>query len=223
MSSPTLKKIYVEAISLDKFILEADSLEDLHLKDCALELFELIGKGALKHFKIHDVSVIHLDIGETLENLEVVDVCNFTIIWPRFCHMISMSSNLRLLRLWDVVFDDDDEIVDMETIATCFPNLSRLPLSYDLKDGVLHYGLEGSYELHNVVVLEVGWAVINDLFSIWVEELVRRCPSLKKLVIHGTVSDTKTCEDCQILANFTSSIIRLMRQYMHVDVHFEFE
>uniref|UniRef100_A0A7C8Z2Y8 F-box domain-containing protein n=1 Tax=Opuntia streptacantha TaxID=393608 RepID=A0A7C8Z2Y8_OPUST len=223
LSSPTLKKVYVEAISLDKFILEADSLQDLHLKDCALELFELIGKGALKHFKIDDVSVIHLDIGETLENLEVIDVCNFTIIWSKFYHLISRSSNLRVLRLWDVVFDDEDEIVDLETIAICFPNLSRLSLSYDLKDGVVHYGLERSYQLRNVVVLEVGWAVVNDLFCLWVEELLRRCPSLKRLIIHGSVSDTKTCEDCKMLANFTSSIIRLMRQYMRIDVHFEFE
>jgi len=130
---------------------------------------------------------------------------------------------LRVLRLWDVVFDDEDEIVDLETIAICFPNLSRLSLSYDLKDGVVHYGLERSYQLRSVVVLEVGWAVINDLFCLWVEELLRRCPGLKRLIIHGSVSDTKTCEDCKMLANFTSSIIRLMRQYMHIDVHFEFE
>lgn len=79
LSSPTLKNIYVEAISLDKFILEADSIERLHLKDCALELFELIGKGTLKHFKIDDVSVIHIDIGETVDNLEIVDISSFTI------------------------------------------------------------------------------------------------------------------------------------------------
>ncbi|GMG98446.1 hypothetical protein Nepgr_000286 [Nepenthes gracilis] len=208
LSSSTLKSIYVEAISLDKFMLEADSLENLHLKDCALELFELIGKGALKHFKIDDVSVIHLDIGETVENLEVVDVSNFTIIWPKFYHMISRSLNLRSLRLWDVVFDDEDEIVDLETIAVCFPRLSCLSLNYDLRDGVLHYSLQGSYHLHNVVLLEVGWTVINDLFSQWVEALLQRCPNLKKLIVHGTVSDAKTHEDCQMLADFTSSIFK---------------
>lgn len=223
LSSLTLKCLYVEAVSLDKLILEADSLEDLHLKDCALELFELTGKGTLKHFKIDDVSIIHLDIGEILEDLEVVDVSNFTILWPRFYHMISRSSNLRVLRLWDVVFDDEDEIVELETIAICFPYLSRLSLSYDLRDGVTHYGLEGSYHLDNVVVLEVGWTVINDLFSQWVEELLQRCPSLKKLIIHGTVSDAKTHEECQKLANFTSSMVRLMRQYMNVDVQFKYE
>ncbi|KAE9593127.1 putative leucine-rich repeat domain, L domain-containing protein [Lupinus albus] len=110
----------------------------------ALEVFELIGKGTLKHFKIDDVSVIHLDIGETIENLEIVDISNFTIIWPKFYQMTSRSSNLNKLRLWDVMFDDEDEVVDLETIATCFPHLSHLSLSYDVRDGVLHYGLQGS-------------------------------------------------------------------------------
>ncbi|KAK6126378.1 hypothetical protein DH2020_039878 [Rehmannia glutinosa] len=43
LTSYSLKDIYVEAISLDKFILEADSLVKLHLKDCTLKVFELIG------------------------------------------------------------------------------------------------------------------------------------------------------------------------------------
>uniref|UniRef100_A0A5B7AA91 F-box domain-containing protein n=1 Tax=Davidia involucrata TaxID=16924 RepID=A0A5B7AA91_DAVIN len=223
LNSPTLKSIYVEAISLDKFILEADNLEDLHLKDCALEFFELIGKGTLKHFKIDDVSVIHLDIGETIENLEIVDVSNFTIIWTKFYQMISKSPKLRKLRLWDVLFDDEDEIVDVETIAVCFPQLSHLALSYDIKDGVLHYGLQGSSYLENVIVLELGWTVVNDLFMHWVAGLLKRCPNLKKLVIHGIVSEAKTHEECQMLANFTSSIVQLMRKYMHVDVQFEYE
>ncbi|KAI7983941.1 F-box/LRR-repeat protein [Camellia lanceoleosa] len=223
LNSLTLKSIYVEAISLDKFILEADSLESLHLKDCALELFELVGKGTLKHFKIDDVSVIQLDIGEAVENLENVDVSNFTIVWSKFYQMISKASKLRRLRLWDVVFDDEDEIVDLETIALCFPQLSHLALSYDLRDGLLHYGLQGSSHLENVIVLELGWTVVNDLFTHWVSVLLKRCPNLKKLVIHGIISEAKTHEECQMLANFTSSIVQLMRKYMHVDVQFEYE
>ncbi|XP_010244826.1 PREDICTED: F-box/LRR-repeat protein At1g67190-like [Nelumbo nucifera] len=223
LSSPTLKNIYIEAISLDKFILEADCLDTLHLKDCILELFELIGKGTLKQLKIDDVSVIHLDIGENTENLEVVDVSNFTIMWPKFYLMVSRSSKLRKLRLWGVVFDDDDEIMDLETIALCFPQLSHLCLSYDLRDGVLHYRLPGSSQLENVVVLELGWTVINDLFSHWVAGLLERCPNLKKLVIHGVVSEVKTHEECNMLANFTSSIVRLMRKYVNVEVKFEYE
>ncbi|KAL8115617.1 F-box/LRR-repeat protein At1g67190-like isoform X1 [Apium graveolens] len=226
LSSPTLKSIYVEAISLDKFVLEADSLENLHLKDCALELFELTGKGALKHFKIDDVSVLHLDIGETVEELEIVDVSSFTIIWSKFYQMISKSSKLRKLRFWDVVFDDEDEIVDLETVALCFPKLSHLALNYDLRDdlrdGVLHYGMHGSSRLQNVITLELGWTVVNDLFADWVAGLLKRCPNLRKLVIHGVVSDAKTHEECQMLANFTSAIVKLMRKYMHVDVQFDY-
>ncbi|KAF5202561.1 F-box/RNI-like superfamily protein [Thalictrum thalictroides] len=223
LTSPTLKDVYVEAISLDKFMLEADSLESLHIKDCTLEFFELIGKGTLKHLKIDDVSVIHLDIGESTENLEVVDVSNFTIMWPKFYQMISKSSRLKRLRLWSVVFDDDDEVVDVETIAVCFPRLSHLSLSYDLRDGLLHYGLQGSSQLQNVAVLELGWTLITDIFSHWVGGLLDRCPNLKKLVIHGVVSETKNHEECQTLANFTSYIVRLMRKYIHVEVQFEYE
>uniref|UniRef100_A0A1J3ER02 F-box/LRR-repeat protein n=1 Tax=Noccaea caerulescens TaxID=107243 RepID=A0A1J3ER02_NOCCA len=223
LSSPTLKSVYLDGISLDKFILEADSIEFLHMKDCVLELFELIGNGTLKHFKLDDVSVIHLDIMETSESLEVVDVNHFTMVWPKFYQMISRSQKLRKLRLWDVVFDDEDEIIDLESIAAGFSQLTHLSLSYDLKDGADHYSLQGNTLLENVTVLELGWTVINDVFSIWVEELLRRCPNLKKLVIYGVVSETKTQGDCQILATFTWSIVQLMRKYIHVEVQFEYE
>ncbi|GAA0156065.1 hypothetical protein LIER_13642 [Lithospermum erythrorhizon] len=225
--SPTLKSIYVESISLDKFILEADSLESLHLKFCALELFELLGKGALKYLKIDDVSVIHLYIGEAVDNLEIIDVSNFTITWSTFFQMISGSSKLRRLRLWDVVFDEEDDILDLETISDFFPNLKYLALNYelrdDLRDGVLHYDLQGSCPLDNVVTLELGWTVINNLFTYWVSALLKRCPNLRKLVIHGVISESKTQEECQMLANFTSCIVQLMRKYIHVDVQFEYE
>lgn len=223
LSSPSLKNIYVEEISLDKFVLESDSLEILHLKDCSLELFELIGKGTLRVLKIDDVSVIHLDIGDNTENLEIVDVSNFTIMWPKFYHMISRASKLSKLRLWGVVFDDEDEVVDIETVSVCFPHLNHLSLCYDLRDGGLNYGLHGSSPLQNVVVLELGWTVINEFFSQWVSGLISRCPNIKKLFIHGVVSEVKTHEECQMLANFTSSIVRLMRRYSHVEVEFDYD
>ncbi|ERN16484.1 hypothetical protein AMTRI_Chr11g153240 [Amborella trichopoda] len=223
LSNSTLKKIYVECISLDKFILEADSLDCLHLKDSTLEIFELISKGSLKHLKIDDVSVIHLDIGESTELLEVVDVSDFTIMWPKFYQMISRSSKLRRLRLWGVVFDAEEEVMDLETIAICFPQLTHLSLSYDLRDGLIHYGLQGSSRLENVMVLELGSTVINELFAQWIGGLLERCPHLKKLIIHGFISETKSREECQMVASFTASIVRLMRRFMHVDVQFAYQ
>ncbi|KAJ6983948.1 hypothetical protein NC653_022232 [Populus alba x Populus x berolinensis] len=171
LSSPTLKRVYVEAISLDKFILEADSIECLHLKDCALELFELIGKD-------HRCQQLHYYVAKVLPNdLQIIKVDK--------------------IRLWDVVFDDEDEIVDLETIAVCFPHLSHLALSYDLRDGVVNYGLQGSSHLENVFVLELGWTIINDLFSHWVEGLLKLCPNLRKLVIHGVVSEAKSLKNAK--------------------------
>ncbi|KVH90716.1 F-box/LRR-repeat protein At1g67190-like [Cynara cardunculus var. scolymus] len=227
LSSQTLKKVYVEAISLDKFTLEADNLEKLHLKDCALELFELSGKGTLKHFKMDDVSILHLDIVEPVDGLEIVDVSNFTIIWSKFYQIISKSSKLRRLRLWNVVFDDEIEFVDLESIALCFPDLSYLALSYDLRDdlkeGILHYSLQGSSPMENVSVLDLGWTVLDEHFADWVACLLRRCPNLKKLIIRGVVSESKTHVECHMLASFTSSIVQLMRKYLHVDVQFVYE
>ncbi|XP_054802804.1 F-box/LRR-repeat protein At1g67190 [Prosopis cineraria] len=218
LSSSSLKHFYVESFRLDKFILEADLLENLHLKVCTFDVFELVSKGALKVLKIDDVSVIHLDIGESTENLEIVDVSSFTIMWPKFYHMISKASKLHRLRLWGVVFEGEDEVVDIEPISVCFPQLTHLSLSDDLRDGVLHLSL-----LVNVVVLELGWTAINDLFSAWVAGLLDRCPSLKKLIIYGVVSEVKTHEECQIFAKFTESILQLGRKYMHVKFEFEYE
>ncbi|XP_022144792.1 F-box/LRR-repeat protein At1g67190-like [Momordica charantia] len=219
LSSSSLKDVFVEGLSLDKFTLQADILEILHLRDCILDFFELIGKGALRVLKIDDASVIHLDIGENTENLEIVDVCNFTIMWPKFYHTISKASMLKKLRLWGVAFDDDDdEVVDLDTISISFPKLSHLSLSYDLKHGAVHHNLQRSSRMENVTILELGWSDIN-----WVVKLIEICPKLKKLIISGVVSEIKTHEECQTLAQFTTSFVQLMRKYLHIEVQFDFE
>ncbi|RZS12220.1 hypothetical protein BHM03_00043637 [Ensete ventricosum] len=223
LSSQTLKCLYAKSIGVDKIILEADNLETLHLNALNLDFFELIGKGTLKHLKIDDVSVTHLDIGECVDHLQVVDVSNFMIMWPKFYQMISRASKLRKLRLWGVVFDDEDEVINSESIAVSFPQLKHLSLSYEIRDGLLHYGLQGSSPLENVDVLELGWTVISEHFGHWVVGIIERCPNLKKLVIHGALSEAKTREERQMLANFTSFIVCLMRKYIQVDVQFEYE
>lgn len=223
LSSSSLKDFFVESYSFDKLILVADMLENLHLKDCSFDAFELINKGTLKVLKLDDVSVIHLDIGDNTENLEIVDVCNFIFMWQNFYNMISKASKLKKLRLWSVVFDDEDEVVDIETISVCFPRLTHLSLSYDLKDGVLHYGLQGLSFLMNVVVLELGWTTISDLFSVWVAGLLEGCPNLKKMVIYGYVAEIKTHEECQTFTKFTEFMIQLGRKYSHIKFEFEYE
>ncbi|KAI5003690.1 hypothetical protein ZWY2020_030850 [Hordeum vulgare] len=90
LTSHTLKSIFVKTVGVDKIILDADNLEVLHLNALNLDLFELSGKGTLKHLKIDDVSVTHLDIGESTDHLEVVDVEWAFIILVQFnsCHQL---------------------------------------------------------------------------------------------------------------------------------------
>ncbi|CAM8910193.1 unnamed protein product [Rhodiola kirilowii] len=236
-SSPTLKSLFVDDVRVDKLIVEAVCLEIFHLKRCALEDFKLIGKGTLKQIKLDGVSITHLDISENIESLEVVDISNFSI----FEEMISKSLSLRKLRLWNskVILEDSDEDededlvtdhistpqlnqyrVDLETIAVSFPKLSYLCLNYNY--GSLNHNIQGSSYLTNVTVLELGWTVLTDDFSEWVESFLERCPNLKRLVIHGVIRDAKSQDKCHTLANFTSSMVQLMRSYMHVAVKFEF-
>ncbi|CAM8910201.1 unnamed protein product [Rhodiola kirilowii] len=252
LSSPTLKSIFVEAVRVDKLTVEADCLEILHLKGCALEDFELIGKGSLKQIKLDDACITHLYISENIESLEVVDISNFSIFSPIFWEMISKSSSLMKLRLWNSKvtlengnedeFEDTDEdsdefedtnhisthqlnhfSVDLETVAVSFPKLSHLCLNYNLIDGTLNHSVQGSSYLINATVLELGWTLLTDVFSEWVESLLKRCPNLKRLVIHGVISDARSQDKCNTLANFNMSMVRLMRSYMHVEVKFEFK
>ncbi|PKA67177.1 F-box/LRR-repeat protein [Apostasia shenzhenica] len=223
LSCSTLRSLYAKSLDVDKIILEADNLENLHLDGLNLDLFELVGKGKLKHLKIEFVSITHMDFGENTEYLEIIDISDFTIMWPKFYQIISRSSRLRKLRLWGVIFDDEDEITDSETTAVCFPQLKHLSLSYYARDGLLHNWLQVSLPLENVVILELGWTVISQHFCQWAFGMVDRCPNLKKLVIHGVLSEVKTREERRALANFTSSLFRLMRKYVQLDLRFEYD
>ena len=48
--------------------------------------------------------------------------------------MISRSLKFRKLQVWDVAFDDEDEVVDLEIIVVGFPQLNHLSLSYEFRD-----------------------------------------------------------------------------------------
>ncbi|XP_074289278.1 F-box/LRR-repeat protein At1g67190-like isoform X2 [Silene latifolia] len=219
LDSPSLKAIYVKEMTLDKFILEADSLEELHLIYCCIGQVNFLGKGSLKHFEHknydHEDQVSHLDLGEV--NLEIVDVSNFSRLI--FRQMIFRSSNLKVLRLWPGYMDGSY----LAAIAKSFPYLTNFSFICDEGENWLDFIEEGSYQLQNLVVLEVGWTEIHDQFCPVLESFLEECPNLKKLNIHGEVSNTQTPEEYQILADLTSSMIRLMRKYSHVDVHFKYK
>ncbi|KAI4364192.1 hypothetical protein MLD38_020319 [Melastoma candidum] len=221
--SASLKELHVEAISLDKLVVEADNLQKLRLRDCSLEMFEHIGKGGLRVFKMDDVSILHLDIGENTEDLEVVDVQHFTVMWPKFYNMISKSSKLRTLRLWGLTLADQMEGMDLETISACFPHVSHLALEFDLADSILDHCLQGSSRLENVLVLELGWSVLTNRFMVWVAGLLERCPNLKKLLICVSASEANLEEEYEMIADMHTAMIPLMRKHTQVDVQFKYE
>ncbi|MCD7453946.1 hypothetical protein HAX54_022756 [Datura stramonium] len=216
LSSNSLKDIRVEAIQLSEINLEAGSLEKLRLKDCDIGSFVLLSEGTLRILELDEISVFHLDIGKNAENLEIVEVSNFTTFRSDFHHMIVKLSKARKMSLCGVMFEDgDDEFVDVESTSACFPQLTHLSLTYELREA-LERGLLGYCQLENVVELELGWKVISDLFSHWVVELLERCPNLRKLVIIGAVSGVHTLEECHILANFTTFIVRYELQHQNL-------
>ncbi|KAG6551417.1 hypothetical protein Mapa_007063 [Marchantia paleacea] len=222
LCSPSLRAFALEELGIDQIILEADKLESLYLKDCRFEHFELLSKGSLRALRIDDVSMIQLDIGDSTDLLEVVDVKDFNIMWPKFYDVISKASKLKSLRLWGLTIDGDDENMDLETIAVSFPKLQRLALNYDLVDGVIHNAFKGSVLLERVVWLELGSTVINELFAECIGGVLERCPSLEKLVVHGHISEAIGRDDYQMIARFTTSLVKLMRRFSDVEIDFEY-
>lgn len=76
---------------MHKLILKADGIECLHLKDCIINDFDLIGKQTLKHLKIDGASILDLDIGDTTYNLHIIDVSSLATNWPKFYQSIAKS------------------------------------------------------------------------------------------------------------------------------------
>nr|XP_009778051.1 PREDICTED: F-box/LRR-repeat protein At1g67190-like [Nicotiana sylvestris] len=175
----------------------SNSLKDIHIQGIVLDEIILEADSLEKlQIKDFDLGIFKLLSKGTLRLLEMDDVYGFP---P------DIGENAENL-----------EIVEFSNSTTWQPDFHHM-ISKLSKCGLLGYS-----QLENVVVLELGWKVITDLFSHWVAELLGRCPNLRKLVIHGAVSRIKTQEECQILANFTSFIVKLIGKYLHVDVQFKY-
>lgn len=216
---PSLKMINVVGMDFPAtFKLEARRLEHLHLKSCRFECFQLIDNDILKNIRIEYGSVGHLNLWESTNNLEVVQI-HFTRMWPKFYHKLLRSSlKLRRLTLWNVEFDKDDGVMDLDTISVSFPKLSHLSLCLGHEVLPCRPKDAASHLIENVVYLEIGWPKIIDCSPHLVAALVARCPNLKKLVIHELLSGALS--ERQVLAGLTTSIFKLMKDYAHVDVQF---
>jgi len=221
LTSSSLLAFYMEDVSLENFTLKADHLESLVLRNSSIERFSLKSRNSLHELKIDSISITHMDIGEATDLLEVLDVREFEMPWPQFFQMISGASKLQKLRLWCLRFEGSEEGMGLETIAVTFPRLSWLALSYDLAEGLISQALQGASLLENVVSLELGSTSIDILYAQWIGVVIERCPSLRRVVIHGNPPDIKQ-EDIQMIGKFTTSILNLMRKFPRVEIEFKY-
>ncbi|KAM6592845.1 hypothetical protein CsatA_000548 [Cannabis sativa] len=121
LSNPSLKNFFVEDINMAKFIIsKVDCLENLHIKNCAIEFFKLVCKGALKTLEIDSSDLININIIGNTNNFESVDVYNSTIMWSSIYSMlIKKSSKIKRIKLCYVDFyEEDDEDIDMENLSS---------------------------------------------------------------------------------------------------------
>lgn len=228
LTSASVRTFHIEELrSLDNIILYLDCLEVLSLKEAVFEKLEIVSKGNLRVLSIDNVTVIQLDIGQC-NHLEAVDVVDATIMWPRLYEIMAGAGRLSRLKLWGLpVGEEQEENMDLGALAACCPGLYELSLGYDYS-GFPELKTVGGAPVvfHRVCLLEVSSARIDTHFAAWLQELVKRCPSLKRLVVRGVLSsqlsDAKGQEDYQMVADFTTAMVRLMRKLSHVAVEFHY-
>jgi hypothetical protein len=164
--------------------LEAGVLESLDLKDCSLEYFGLVGKGNLRKLKIKDAYFSVLDIGPYTSMLEVLHVSYAKISWPGLGDFVSKFPNLKELRLQGLELHPN-----LKDIGQAFPHLNRLALTlnYEVTKATIDQAVLFSQHtslLEKVVLLELeSTTLLTHRFCCWVEEFLKVCPSLKRLVV----------------------------------------
>ncbi|KAG6632104.1 hypothetical protein CIPAW_13G136300 [Carya illinoinensis] len=180
-------------------------MHNLYVEAINLDNFTLVAERIeCLHLKDCALEVFGFAGRGTLKQLKTDDVSVL------YLHIAETAENLETIikktsPFWDMVLYGEVKTLDLETIAVFFPRLTHLSLCYDLNHGVL------------------GWTEINGFFSRWVEGIVKRCPNLEKLVIRAVIPEVKVHEECQMLTNFTSSIVELLRKYIHLEVQFVYE
>ncbi|VFQ74483.1 unnamed protein product [Cuscuta campestris] len=124
-----------------------------------------------------------------------------------------------------IIVDGSELVVDLDQIAVCSPQLNHLSILYDVDEPV-NYNFRGLSPLENVVILDVGWEYFNwDCivdFTEWTEKVLKCCPNLRKLIVHGKVLKSEDPEYLMNLAEHTSSMSEMLSKYPHIEVKFTY-
>jgi hypothetical protein len=237
LSSSSLKSFFLKGMSRGDVILEARSLESLRLLDSKLSSFKLVKKGAglwslstvkLRSLTIDDVELEHFDLGDStcdclnFEELELrgsgLVVC---IAIDRVLSIPSMQ--LRRRQLMDIPLAVDLMNMKLERIASFFPRLYYLGLSYRLLPG--QYGptyltpmvekqLRGSV-LGKVRTLELEGPKLDGSFLVLMGQALQRCPNVTRLIVRIDEGEAEIKG-----AYHVTRFIQLVRKYERVVIEF---
>ncbi|VFQ81396.1 unnamed protein product [Cuscuta campestris] len=234
---PTLKTLlFIRVIAL-QLILETCDIGYLHVNDSCFGIFKVHGSKNLRHLKISKSHLSLLEIEEG-ENLEILEFVTSHVVQSNLFPMKVQAPKLKMFRIWrfigermrfygdpTIIVDGSELVVDLDQIAVCSPQLNHLSIFYDVEEPV-NYNFRGVSPLENVVILDVGWdrfkwdCVLD--FTEWTEKVLKCCPNLGKLIVHGKVIEPEDPEYLMNLAEHTSSMSEMLSKYPHIEVKFTY-
>ncbi|VFQ81414.1 unnamed protein product [Cuscuta campestris] len=247
----TLKTLLIEDIQGFEFRLEKCDIEYLRVIECAFDSFRVSDSQSLRRFRFSFSNARLLEIEEG-DNLEILEIIDSHVSQSNLFPMKIQAPKLKSFRVWgldnklsmsfegagETVLDGSRLVLDLERTAVCSPQLTHLAIYCDYALCDLEHHNEGFSSLENVGVLEVGCEVLDGFWE-WAEKVLRRCPNVRKLIIHMIIdkyknllpplhyATTNTSRNkmlrkyhCEDLAERTSSAVEMMRKYPHLQVEF---
>ncbi|RAL45674.1 hypothetical protein DM860_009538 [Cuscuta australis] len=71
--------------------------------------------------------------------------------------------------------------------------------------------------MENLVLLEIGWDSFDGFWDL-VEKVLKYCPNVRKLIVHGTIPKRQDDEFFELFGQHTTSMVETMRKYHHIEV-----
>ncbi|VFQ81411.1 unnamed protein product [Cuscuta campestris] len=222
---PTFKSLVLKNVEQSKFILENGCIECVDVNHCYFGSFKVRGSKSLTHFKFvqSEAQILDIEEGDKLEVLEfVASHVNHSNLFPMKIH----TPRLRTFRIWgfseapDCGFEIDEErsyiAVDSDQISACSPQLRHLAIFFEGGERCDH-AFGGLSYMENVVLLEIGWDSFDGFWEL-VEKVLKYCPNVRKLVVHGMVPRRQDEKFLELFGQHTTSMVETMRKYQHIQL-----
>ncbi|VFQ74469.1 unnamed protein product [Cuscuta campestris] len=235
---PTLKTLLIIDLSELGLILEKCDIGYLLVKNCTFGLFKVTGSKNLTHFEIYGSEFRLLEIEEA-DDLESLEIIHCRVSQSNLFPMNVQAPKLKRFQIWgfmeqmecfkrenEIILHESGLVVDLERIAVCSPQLSHLSLFFEKGVVDVEYKFSGLSSLENVVILHIGCDYYTrdyfHGFTEWAENLLKCCPNVRKLIVHGMVPEEKDHGFLEDLSEQTSMMFEMMRKYPHIEVKFTY-